>query len=248
MFPVKEFFSLQGFAHACLWHDLETAWDALFYLEDYLKSFSHRIEISSIEHVYLKNEELISIGEGTTIEPGVFIQGPCVIGKNCSIRHGAYIRGSVILGDGCVVGHGSELKKAILLDGAVASHLCYVGDSILGSKVNLGAGVKCSNLRLDSREISVKFDGKKVNTGMKKLGAIIGDGGQVGCNCVLNPGTLVGKKSEIFPLLNIGGFIPPHSVVKLEKKWVIEPAFKKILQHLVGTSMDPPKKVENRSK
>jgi NDP-sugar pyrophosphorylase family protein len=139
----------------------------------------------------------------------------------------------VILGDGCVIGHGSELKNAILLDGAHAAHLCYVGDSVVGPKANLGAGVKCSNLRLDSREISVICDGQKIKTGLKKLGAILGEGVQVGCNCVLNPGTLIGKKSEIYPLLNVGGWVPPYSRVKSALNWVIEPKVEKILKKMM---------------
>lgn len=235
MFPVDLFFSLQGFAHASLWNCHERVWDALFHISEYLKDVSYRIEIPIPQGVFLENKELISIGEGTRIDPGVLIQGPCIIGKNCTIRHGAFIRGSVILGDDCVIGHGSELKNAIMLNGAVAAHLCYVGDSILGPKVNLSAGVKCANLRLDSREVSIQHEGERIKTGLKKLGAIVGADVKVGCNCVLNPGTLIGKKSAVFPLLNVGGYIPPFSEVKGKQDWVITPKAEKILQHLVST-------------
>lgn len=235
VFDVDHFFSLHGFAHASLWNGKERVWDALFYLDPYLKSFSHKIEISIPEGVFLENKESISIGKGTTIDPGVLIQGPCVIGKNCRIRHGAFLRGSVILGDDCVVGHGSELKNAILLNGSCAAHLCYVGDSILGSNVNLSAGVKCANLRLDAKEVSIVFEGKKIKTGLKKLGAILGSDVKVGCNCVLNPGTLIGKKSAVYPLLNIGGCIPAFSEVKAKIGWVVEPKMEKVLQHLISS-------------
>lgn len=234
MFPIVDFFSLQEFAHSSLWQDRDPVWAALISLESYLMRFSHKIEIAIPKTSYFEGKSHISIGEGTVIEPGVFIQGPCIIGKNCLIRHGAYLRGSVILGDGCVVGHGSEIKHSILLNGSAAAHFCYVGDSILGSSVNLGAGVKCSNLRLDGREISISRNQTKVKTGMKKLGAIVGDGGQVGCNCVLNPGTVVGKKSAIYPLLNVGGYIPGFSLVKSQPSWEIAPKPEKILKDLVG--------------
>ena len=144
-----------------------------------------------------------------------------------------FLREFVILGDQCVVGHTTEIKNSVLMNGSIAAHFCYVGDSILGSRVNLGAGVKCANLRLDRREVFVDFQGEKINTGLKKLGAILGEDVQIGCNCVLNPGTLVGKKSVIHPLLNVGGFIPSASQVRSERKWVVEPQAEKILQSLV---------------
>lgn len=235
MFSLDHFFSLQGFAHASLWTGKEMVWDALFHLGNYLKNVSYQIEIPIPQGVFLENKGQISIGEGTRIDPGVLIQGPCVIGKNCIIRHGAFLRGSVLLGDGCVIGHGSELKNAILLDGATAAHLCYVGDSILGPNVNLSAGVKCANLRLDTREVSIVFEGKRIQTGLKKLGAILGSDVKVGCNCVLNPGTLIGKKSAVYPLLNIGGCIPAYSEIKAKRDWVITPNAEQILQHLIST-------------
>ena len=134
------------------------------------------------------------------------------------IRHGAYIREYVILGDQCQVGHSAELKHSILLDGAAATHFVYVGDSIIGNNANLGAGVKCANSRLDRDEVSVLWDNQKVKSGLKKFGAIVGDRVQIGCNCVLNPGTLIGKESFCHPLLNVGGYIPPKSVLKGERK------------------------------
>ena len=233
MFFPNDLFPIHDFSHASLWSEKGFVWEALTHLENYLKKFSYKIKTQIPTQVYLENKECIFIGEGTTIDPGVMIQGPCIIGKNCSIRHGAFLRGSVILGDGCVVGHGSELKNTILLNGAKVAHLCYVGYSIVGPNTNLGAGVKCSNLRLDLREVSISCDGKKIKTGLKKLGAIFGEGVQVGCNCVLNPGTVIGKKSEIFPLLNVGGYVPPHSRVKSLRNWTIEPKAEEILQKMI---------------
>lgn len=232
MLLTEDFFSLHDFAHSLLWKKEGAIWDPFFELGNYFKNYSYKIEIPISNDVHLKNPEMISIGKGTQIDPGVCIEGPCIIGKNCILRHGAFLRGNVILGDACVVGHCSELKNSILMNGSTAAHLCYIGDSIVGSFVNLGAGVKCANLRLDRRAVSVEFQEKKIKTGLKKLGAILGEGVQVGCNSVLNPGTIVGKKSIIYPLLNVGGFIPSMCQVKAPRSWTIEPRAEKILQSL----------------
>lgn len=209
------FFSLEAFAHVDLFEDISFVWEALGKLSNYLsqqKLGTIATHIPPLAH--LENSSLISIGEGTIIEPGVYIQGPCLIGKNCVLRHGAYIRGGVVTGDGCVIGHDTEIKNAILLDGACAAHFNYVGDSILGNRVNLGAGVKCANLRFDHQSVTVTVQGQKFETRLKKLGAIIGDGSQLGCNCVTNPGALIGKNVFCSPCLNISGYIPDQGRVK----------------------------------
>ncbi len=164
------------------------------------------------------NPEQISIGEGTIIEPGAYIRGPCIIGKNCQIRHGAYIRGNVIIGDHCVVGHATELKHSILLDHAHAAHFAFVGDSILGNGVNLGAGVRCANLRLDGAPVCVQYGEESFSTGMRKLGAVIGDEAQIGCNVVLNPGTCFGKESRCFPGLTVSGYIEGSKCLRPKQK------------------------------
>jgi len=220
---VNSFFDLPAFSHASLFEGCQYPWQALQKLSDYLASQPlGKIEIEVPSTVFLINPSLISIGEGTIIEPGAYIQGPCIIGKQCVIRNGAYMRGNSITGKGCIIGHNTEIKHAILFDGAAAPHFNYVGDSILGNQVNLGAGVKCANFRLDHQTVSIVLDGKKWDTGLKKLGAIIGDGAQVGCNCVLNPGTLLGKNSFCFPCLNIHGRIPDHAKVKPAQKNIVE--------------------------
>jgi UDP-N-acetylglucosamine diphosphorylase / glucose-1-phosphate thymidylyltransferase / UDP-N-acetylgalactosamine diphosphorylase / glucosamine-1-phosphate N-acetyltransferase / galactosamine-1-phosphate N-acetyltransferase len=128
----------------------------------------------------------------------------------------------VLIGDSCVVGHDTEVKHSIFFNGASAAHFNYVGDSILGNGSNLGAGVKCANLRLDHQPVCVMVLGEKVDTGLLKLGAIIGDGAKVGCNCVLNPGTILGKNSFCFPCLNVHGFIPEGGKVKPAMKNIVE--------------------------
>ncbi len=205
------YFSLKNFAHAALWQGC--LWDPLLLLDEYLRAQTFRIDVEVPAGVHLDCPEWISIGEGTVIEPGVLIQGPCIIGKGCLIRHGAMLRDGCILGERVRVGHASEIKHSVLFDDAAATHFTYVGDSIVGNRANLGAGVKCANFRLDRKEVSVSHDGKRIHTGLKKFGAIIGDGVQIGCNTVLNPGTLIGKESIIYPLLNFGGTIAPFSKI-----------------------------------
>lgn len=204
MVPIELFFSIGRFAHKALWKEGESVWSALLSLDAYLNG-------------------RVFVGEGTVVEPGARIVGPCILGKGCVVREGAYLRGGVIGGDGCVVGHGVEVKHSILLDGASVSHLNYVGDSILGNGANLGAGVKCANLRLDRKEIWVSYEGEKIATGLRKMGAIVGDGVQVGCNCVLNPGTLLGRESICYPLLPISGYVPPRSQVRATLSYTVEP-------------------------
>jgi NDP-sugar pyrophosphorylase family protein len=233
MLPLEEFFSLQRFAHKSLWKEGDPVWSPLLRLQDYLKAQRFLIEVTIPAGVFLDRPEWISIGEGTIIEPGAYIQGPCVIGKRCVIRHGAYIRSDVICGDGCHIGHSTELKHSVLLDGASATHFVYVGDSILGNGINLGAGVKCANLRLDRREVGVVVGGNRLKTGLKKFGAIVGDRAQIGCNCVLNPGTLVGRESFALPLMNVKGYVPARSQVTPRGVEPIEP---KILEKLLWQS------------
>ena len=219
----SQLFTLEQFEHAQLFEGCTHPWEALSRLEGYLKAQElGKMGVELPSTIHLVNPTLISIGEGTVVEPGAFIQGPCIIGKNCVIRHGAYIRGGVIVGDSCVIGHSTEVKHSVFFNHASAAHFNYVGDTILGSGANLGAGVKCANLRLDHLPIHVVVHGEKVNTGLKKLGAIIGDGAQVGCNCVINPGTVLGKNSFCFPCLNVYGFIPDHGKVRPAMKNIVE--------------------------
>lgn len=208
-------FDLSAFKHKILFQNNQYVWDVLPKISTYLKELTlGNIEVGIPEGAHLFRTEEISIGKGTVIEPGAYIIGPCVIGENCVIRHGAYLRGNVIVGDHCVVGHASEVKNSLLLDHAHAAHFAYLGDSILGNSVNLGAGTKCANLRFDRKEILFHYEGKKYPTGLKKFGAIFGDRTQIGCNAVTNPGTITGVDVYCCPCLNFGGFVPSHSTIK----------------------------------
>jgi NDP-sugar pyrophosphorylase family protein len=142
------------------------------------------------------------------------IKGPAIIGRNCEIRHNAYLRENVIIGDGCVVGNSSEVKNSVLFNQAVAPHFNYIGDSILGYKAHLGAGVKISNFKLVPGNIMVDWEGKPLDTGLRKFGALIGDLGEIGCNAVLNPGSIIGRNSVIYPNTNWRGILPANMIVK----------------------------------
>jgi acetyltransferase-like isoleucine patch superfamily enzyme len=157
----------------------------------------------------------VILGPGTVVEPGVFIRGPAVIGNGCEIRQGAYLRGDCLIGNGCVVGHTTEMKGSILLDGAKASHFAYVGDSILGRDVNLGAGTKLANLKMIPGSVAVTVGRKRHDTGRRKLGAILGDRTETGCNSVTSPGTLLGPESVLYAGVAVpAGFYPGRTIIR----------------------------------
>lgn len=214
----ESFFSIEEFEHSSLFQQIEHVWDVLPNISIYLSKYSlGKIESPLPEGLHLENPHLIQIGKNCLIEPGCFIKGPCIIGDFSEIRQGAYIRGHVITGKKCIIGHSTEIKNSILLDGAKAPHFNYVGDSILGKDTNLGAGVICSNLRLDNQNINFLIKGRIFSSRSNKIGLILGDRSQIGCNTVSNPGTLIGKDVLCFPSLNIGGWIPEKSIIKGQK-------------------------------
>lgn len=209
-------------------YDSAAPWDLLGEaLDEFLATIGASggdpIEIRPLPEVHLAGDR-IAIGRGTRIAPNVVIEGPAWIGKEVEIRPGAYIRGGCYVGDGAVVGANTELKRAILLPGAKAPHLNYVGDSILGAEVNLGAGTILSNFRHDGREIRIAADGGSLATGRRKLGAILGDAVQTGCNCVLHPGSLVGAGTQLYPGVQLrSGIYPEKSIVKLRQEIEVVP-------------------------
>ncbi len=170
----------------------------------------------------------IWIDQGTILEPTAIIKGPTVIGKFCDIRQGAYIRGNVLTGDKCVIGHATEVKNSLLMNHAESGHFNYIGDSIIGSYVNMGAGSKLANLQFRSleekkgnpiRHIIIKYNGKTIDTGRAKLGAILGDNVELGCNAVTFPGSLVGKGSIIYPNSSLPkGYYPPNTTFGKPRK------------------------------
>ena len=162
-------------------------------------------------------KEGVLVGKGVTIEEGATIMPPAVICDGATIRQGAYIRGNAFIGEGAVVGHCTEIKNSILMKGAEAPHFNYVGDSILGNRAHIGAGVILSNLKADKSTITISGEAS-ISTGMRKLGAILGDGAEVGCNAVLNPGSIIGKGSAVYPLVSWRGVLPEGSIAKSKDK------------------------------
>jgi NDP-sugar pyrophosphorylase family protein len=213
MFKPGDLFDLTQTSHAALFDDCEYAWDALKKLKDYLLA-----RVKPELHNRCEGEayigEKVYIGKGTTVEDGVMIKGPAIIGQNCEIRHNAYLRENVIIGDGCVVGNSSELKNSILFNEADVPHFNYVGDSILGFKTHLGAGVKVSNVKIIKGNVTVEMNGKPFDTGLRKLGALLGDHSEIGCNAVLNPGSIVGRNSLVYPNVNWRGILPENMIAK----------------------------------
>ena len=213
MFKPADLFDLTQTEHASLFESCEDAWDALKRLKDYIQKNlkpgrHHRAEGQPFI------SDLVFIGEGTVVEHGAMIKGPAIIGRNCQIRHNAYIREDVIIGDGCVVGNASEIKHSVLFNGVQVPHYNYVGDSILGHKAHLGAGVKISNVKLVPGNIFVEKEGVPFDTGLRKFGALLGDECDIGCNAVLNPGTIIGRQSVIYPNTNWRGILPDRLIVK----------------------------------
>jgi len=213
MFKAEDLFDLTQTEHAAIFDGCEFAWDVLKKIEAYLLANApkqpppRRFPGASIG-------ERVLIGAGTIVEPGAMIKGPAIIGKNCQIRHNAYIRENVIIGDNCVVGNASELKNALLFNGAQVPHYNYVGDSILGHKAHLGAGVKISNIKLFSGNIAIDVDGVAHDTDLRKFGALLGDGAEVGCNAVLNPGSILERGAVIYPNVFWRGILPANMIAK----------------------------------
>ena len=201
-------------------YDARTPWSLLGDgLEELLSQLpSNAIEIDLHPSVHLVGDH-ITIGAGCRIQPGAVIVGPIFIGRDVQVRSGAYLRGGNWIGDGCIVGANTEIKRAVLFPGARAPHLNYVGDSVLGSDVNLGAGSILSNFRHDGAEVAIPQAEGALRTGRRKLGAVLGDGVLTGCNCVLHPGVVVGHQTQIYPGVQLrSGVYPAASIIKLRQQ------------------------------
>jgi bifunctional N-acetylglucosamine-1-phosphate-uridyltransferase/glucosamine-1-phosphate-acetyltransferase GlmU-like protein len=162
---------------------------------------------------YLKNCD-IKVGENTKIHPTAVILGPAIIGDNCEIAPHAYLRENCLIGNNVKIGHAVEIKNSVILDGTKIAHLNYVGDSLIGSNVNISGGAIIANLRLDGKHITIRTNEQKINTNLRKFGAIVGDDSFIGLSAVLNPGTILGKNSKVYPLLSIKGVYEKDSIIK----------------------------------
>ena len=214
---VSELLDLQQTEHAAIFDGCQYPWQALSKIEEYLGNYvKHENHGRIFPGVVLEGK--VFIGEGTVIEPNVYIKGPSWIGKNCEVRQGAYLRGNVMAGDHCILGNSSEFKNCILFNEAKAPHFSYVGDSILGHGAHLGAGVVLSNLKITAGNVDLIVDGNKIDTGLRKFGSVLGDFAEAGSNCILNPGSVLGRKAILYPGISWRGICAPNTIVKLQQQ------------------------------
>ena len=199
--------------HSIAWSYLSQfvyPWEALSGLTEYIRTLGNTLSAEEFE----RRGEDVWVARTASVAPTAYIGGPCIICEGAEIRHCAFIRGSAIVGAGAVVGNSTELKNCILFDGVQVPHYNYVGDSVLGYKSHMGAGAVTSNVKSDKTPVTVDLGGTRAETGRKKFGAMLGDFVEVGCNSVLNPGTVVGKCSNIYPLSSVRGYVPADSIHK----------------------------------
>jgi bifunctional UDP-N-acetylglucosamine pyrophosphorylase / glucosamine-1-phosphate N-acetyltransferase len=219
VFAPTEFFDLSGFRFAAIFTEVQYVWEAIGRVSAFIDEHCPAARLIGEETQIMAGAILdggpIVTGRHCVIEAGAYVRGPALIGDQVTIRHGAYIRGNALIGDSCLIGHATEVKNAIFLNGAKAPHFAYVGDSILGSRVNLGAGTRLSNLKINREHVLIKVASRIIDTGMRQLGGVLGDDAQTGCNAVLNPGTLVGPRTLIYPGSAVSGVVPPDTIVKL---------------------------------
>ena len=206
----KELYDLSHTAAAPLLAATVHPWEALPRIGDFIRELGASLSLEEYDHP----QEDVWIHKTAKIYPNNTIAGPCVIGPETEVRPGAFIRGNALVGAGCVVGNSTELKNVILFDSVQVPHYNYVGDSILGYKSHMGAGAVTSNVKQDKTPVTVQAGFRRLETGLKKFGAILGDHVEVGCNSVLNPGTVVGRSSRVYPLSMVRGFLPGGMIHK----------------------------------
>ena len=193
-----------------IFEGLTYPWEALPKIKDFIIKLGETLS----EDVYQKTGENIWVAKSAKVAPTAYLNGPLIICENAEVRHCAFIRGSAIVGSGAVIGNSTELKNCIIFNNAQVPHYNYVGDSILGYKAHLGAGSITSNLKSDKSLVTIPVGDERLETGLKKFGAIVGDNVEVGCNSVLNPGTVVGRNTNIYPLSMVRGYVPEKSIYK----------------------------------
>ncbi len=209
---VKNLYSLSETIAADIFEGVEYPWEALGKIKDFIMELGAKLP----EEKYEKRGEDVWVAKSAKVFPSAYINGPAIIDEDAEIRHCAFIRGSVIVGKGAVVGNSTELKNVVLFNKVQVPHYNYVGDSILGYKAHMGAGSITSNVKSDKTLVTVKFQEECLETGLKKFGAMLGDDVEVGCNSVLNPGTVVGKGTSIYPTSSVRGYVPENSIYKKE--------------------------------
>lgn len=209
MFSANQLFDIDKTLAGVYLSGVKHPWEVLPEIKSIILSLS-----LTLTDDYVHTDEFVWIHKSAKISPTAWIGPVCIIGEGTQVRHGAFIRGSVLIGKNCVVGNSTEIKNAILFDGVQVPHYNYVGDSILGYKSHLGAGAITSNVKSDKTLVRVKSSEEIIDTSLKKFGAILGDNVEVGCNSVLNPGTVIGRNSRIYPLSCVRGTVPENSIYK----------------------------------
>ncbi|HBN56443.1 MAG TPA: UDP-N-acetylglucosamine pyrophosphorylase [Lachnospiraceae bacterium] len=207
---IKDLYDLKETIAAELFEGLTYPWEALPKIGAFIK----KLGASLSEDEYEKRGEDVWIAKSATVYPGACILGPAIIGKGAEVRHGAFIRGNALVGEGAVVGNSTELKNVVLFNKVQVPHYNYVGDSILGYKAHMGAGSIASNVRSDKKNIKIHAPGGDLETGLRKIGALLGDHVEVGCGSVLNPGTVIGRHTNIYPLSSVRGVVGSDSIYK----------------------------------
>lgn len=207
---IRSLFDLSQTIAAELFEGYNYPWEVLPNIGAYIEKLGATLP----ESEYVKKNDNIWIAKDAKISSTVAIKGPAIIGKGAEVRHCAYIRGNVIIGEGAVVGNSTELKNVILFNKVQVPHYNYVGDSILGYKAHFGAGAITSNIKSDRSPVYIRYNGEKIETGLIKVGALVGDLVEVGCNSVLNPGTIVGRETNVYPLSMVRGYVPAKSIYK----------------------------------
>lgn len=207
---IKNLYNMDETIAKDLFEGLEYPWEALPKIGDFIKMLGSTLS----EELYDKVGEDVWIAKDAKVFPSAYIHGPAIIGLGAEVRHCAFIRGNAIVGEGAVVGNSTELKNVVLFNKVQVPHYNYVGDSILGFKAHMGAGSITSNVKSDKTLVDVVVNGERIHTGLKKFGAMLGDNVEIGCNTVMNPGTVIGRMSNVYPTSMVRGFIPEKSIYK----------------------------------
>ena len=210
MYTINDLYSLEHTAAADYLKQFTYPWEALKGIKDEIIRLGEKLNKDEYNEVAPQ----VWVHKTAKVAPTAFLGAPCIIGAETEVRHGAFVRGSALVSEGCVVGNSVELKNVILFDKVQTPHYNYVGDSILGFKSHMGAGSITSNVKSDKTLVTVRGMGEAIETGLKKMGAMLGDCVEVGCNSVLNPGTVIGRNSNVYPLSSVRGVVPENSIRK----------------------------------
>ena len=218
MYKTKELFSLDKSLAGEYLSKFEYPWQALSGIKELILTLGERLDKNEYDEI----SENVWVHKSVKIAPTAYIGAPCIIGKDTEVRQCAFIRSAALIGEGCVIGNSTEVKNAIIFDSVQVPHFNYVGDSILGYKSHLGAGAVTSNVKSDRSLVTVKTADGRIETGLKKFGAMVGDNVEVGCNSVLNPGTVIGRNSNIYPLSSVRGSVPENSIFKNQQNIILK--------------------------